>query len=140
LACFCYNQTKAEEGDMNHKAVSVLRWIARTWSHLMAVLIIFIAIGEGIQDGFSSMLHLTIRESLLMAAFVIVTAGLILGWKWERLAGLMITLGMLAFYVLDFLFAGHFPKGGLFLIIAFPGLLYLYLSFLKPEQTQIGTS
>jgi hypothetical protein len=125
---------------MNQKAVSILRWIARTWSYLMAILIIFIAIGESTQDGFSAILHLTMRESMLMAAFVIVTAGLILGWKWERLAGFMITLGMLAFYLLDFLFAGHFPKGGLFLIIAFPGLLYLVLSYIKPEQTQAGTS
>jgi len=57
-------------------------------------------------------------------AFVIVFVGLVLAWRWEILGGSLIVLGMAAFYLLDYLFSGSFPRGLVFLLIASPGVLF----------------
>jgi len=110
---------------MNTKTRKILRWIARIWAALMAAMILFIFIGNAAADGIGPIFHLTFRETLMMVAFLIVFAGLILAWKWERLGGWMIIGGMAAFYILDFAFSGDFPRGPFFLIIALPGILFL---------------
>lgn len=114
---------------MKPKIRKVIRWIARFWAALMAAFILFMAIGDVAIDRSGQILHLTFRESLMMAVFVIVFLGLILAWKWERLGGWMIVLGMAAFYILDFSFSGDFPRGPFFLIIAFPGFLFLICAY-----------
>jgi hypothetical protein len=42
------------------------------------------------------------------------------------LDGSLIVGGMVAFYLLDFLFSGTFPGGPFLLVIFLPGLLYIY--------------
>ena len=86
---------------MNPKTRKIIRWIARIWAALMAAFILFMFIGDAVMDGIGPIFHLTFRESLMMAAFVIVFVGLILAWKWERLGSWMIIGGMAAFYILD---------------------------------------
>ena len=108
------------------KTVWVVRWIARISSALTAALILLIFIGEGLAEGFEPILHLTVRETAMMAAFVAVWLGLLLGWKWELYGGLLTVCGVAAFYLLDYLFSGTFPRGPFFLIFASPGLLFLY--------------
>jgi hypothetical protein len=61
----------------------------------------------------------------MMIAFFAVWLGLVLGWKWELLGGALAVGGLVAFYLLDFLFSGTFPRGPFFLIIASPGVLFL---------------
>ncbi len=121
---------------MNKKLTNIIRWIARIWAALMAAFILFM-VGRGCRYGMGlgPIFHLTFRESLMMAAFIIVFVGLILAWKWERLGGWMIIGGMAAFYILDFAFSGDFPSGPFFLIIAFPGILFLisYYTSYKSE-------
>jgi len=72
---------------MNPKTRKIIRWIARIWAAFMAAMILFIFIGNAAVDGIGPIFHLTFRESLMMAAFVIVFVGLILAWKWECLGG-----------------------------------------------------
>ncbi len=110
---------------MNTKMRNTLRWFARIWAALMAAMILFIFVGDAAVDGIGPIFHLTYRETVMMAAFLIVFVGLILAWKWERLGGWMIVGGMLAFYLLDLAFSGTFPRGATFLIIALPGILFL---------------
>jgi len=105
--------------------VRVLRWVARVTALVMVVFILLMFIGEGIADGFEGLLTLTLREGLLMAAFVVVFLGLLLGWRWEVLGGVLVIGGTAAFYWLDFAYSGTLPRGPYFLLIAFPGLLYL---------------
>jgi hypothetical protein len=76
----------------------------------MAAMILFIFIGNAAVDGIGPIFHLTFRESLMMAAFVIVFGGLGLAWKWECLGGWMTVGGMLAFYLSDYIFSGDFPQ------------------------------
>jgi hypothetical protein len=109
-----------------NRAVTVVRWIARVFSGIMAALILVISVGEALTEGYEPILHLTVRETVMMVAFVVVWLGLLLGWKWELTGGLLTVCGMAAFYLVDYLFSGTFPRGPFFFIIAFPGLLFLY--------------
>ena len=110
---------------MNKKLTKIIRWIARIWAALMAAFILFMAVGDAAMEGPGPIFHLPFRESLMMVSFIIVFGGLILAWKWEKLGGWMIVSGMGAFYILDYAFSGDFPRGPFFLIIAFPGILFL---------------
>jgi len=108
------------------KAVRVVRWIARISSGLTAALILLIFIGEGLAEGFEPILYLSVRETAMMVAFVTVWVGLLLGWKWELYGGLLTVCGVVAFYLLDYLFSDTLPRGPFFLIFASPSLLFLY--------------
>ena len=67
----------------------------------------------------------------MMAVFVVVFLGLILGWKWEKLGGWLVVGGMALFYLLDFAFSSTFPRGPSFALIALPGLLFLLAGYSK---------
>jgi hypothetical protein len=108
------------------KAVPVVRWIARVSSGFTAALILLIFVGEGLTEGFEPILHLSVRETVMMIAFAAVWLGLLLSWKWELFGGLLTICGMAAFYLLDYLFSGTLPRGPFFLIFASPSLLFLY--------------
>lgn len=108
------------------QTVNIVRWIARISAGLTAGLILIIFVGEGISEGFEPLLHLTTRETLMMVAFVAVWLGLVLGWRWELYGALLTIGGLIAFYLLDYLFSGTFPRGPFFFIFAAPSLLFLY--------------
>jgi hypothetical protein len=123
-----------------NKGLRVVRWIARISAGVMAALILLIFVGEALAEGFEPILHMTIRESAMMAAFFAVWLGLLLGWKWELYDGLLTICAVAAFYLLDYLFPGTPPRGPLFLIFATPGLLFIYYEWLtrKKPRTEIA--
>jgi hypothetical protein len=82
-------------------------------------------VGNAITDGVEPLLRLTLRESLMMAAFFVIWLGLILAWWREILGGALTVGGTIAFYLLDLGFSGTLPRGGIFLLIAAPGMLFL---------------
>ena len=106
--------------------LQVVRWIARVSSGFSAALILLFFIGEGLTKGFEPLLHMSVRESLMVVAFVAVWLGLLLGWKWELYGGLLTACGVAAFYLVDYLFTDTFPRVPYFLIFASPCLLFLY--------------
>jgi hypothetical protein len=110
----------------NRKVVRVVRWTARISAGLAAALILLFFIGEGLAEGFEPILHLTARETAMMVAFAAVWLGLVLGWKWELVGGLLTICGTAAFYLLDYAFSDTFPRGPFFLLFASPGLLFIY--------------
>lgn len=116
---------------MKPKTIQLIRKIARIWAAVMAGMILLAFIANGFNDGIEPIFHLTLRETLMMAAFVITWLGLILGWKWEKLGGFLIIAAMLVFYLFDFLFSGSFPRGPIFLLIALPGFLFLICGYYK---------
>jgi len=115
------------------ETVQIIRWITRVGALIAAGLILLIFIGEGIRDGFGPLLNLTLRESLMMGAFFAVWLGLLVGWKWELLGGSLTICGLIAFYLLDFLFSGTFPRGPYFLLFSSPGFFFLYVGLLARE-------
>jgi len=111
------------------KTVRVVRWIARISSGITAALILLIFIGEGLTEGFESLLHMSVRETLMMVAFVALWLGLLLGWKWELYGGLFTICGVTAFYLVDYLFSGTLLRLPFPVIVASPSLLFLYCGF-----------
>ncbi|MCJ7716311.1 MAG: hypothetical protein MUO54_07305 [Anaerolineales bacterium] len=119
---------------MSPKHTNIIRWIARVWAALMVVFMLFMFIAHIVQDGIGPALNFSIRDSLMMVSLVTSVFGLALGWKWERLGGIFTLIGMVAFYLIDYSFSGSFPRGPVFLIIAFPGVLYLLSSLKRSEE------
>jgi hypothetical protein len=108
------------------KTIQIIRWVARISAAIAAGLILLLFVGEVIADGIGPLLRLSPREALMMVAFFAVWLGLILGWRWELLGGSLTVMGLIAFYLLDFLFSGTFPRGPYFLLFASPSVLFLY--------------
>lgn len=119
---------------MNAKTAQIIRWTSRILAALMAALILLIFIGEAVADGLGPFSDLTLREQLMMVAFFTAFLGLILGWLREKLGGWLVVGGLAAFYLLDLVFSGTFPRGVTFLMIVLPGLLYLFSGYSKLES------
>jgi len=105
--------------------LEVMRWVARVMATLSALLILFIFVGSAIEDGIGGLSHLPLRDRLMVVAFGAVWLGLVLGWKWEMLSGLLIVIGTFAFYLIFYLFSGGYPHGTIFWFFAIPGVIYL---------------
>ena len=118
----------------------VIRLIARISAGFSAALILLFFIGEGLTGGFEPLLHMSIRETLMMVAFVAVWLGLLLGWKCELYGGLLTACGVAAFYLVDYLFTGTIPKVLFPVIIASPGLLFLYCGFQARKKPGINNA
>jgi len=114
---------------MNPKTRKIIRSIARIWSGLMVAFMLFMFIAHIIEDGIGPVIDFSVRDALMMISMICSVIGLGLAWKWERLGGWMTVGGMLAFYLFDYIFSGDFPRGPVFLIIAFPGILFLILTY-----------
>jgi len=110
----------------HRKLVRILRWIARILASIMAAMILLFFVGETLGEGVQSLSHMTVREIVLMFTFFALWLGLLLGWKWELLGGLLTLCAIIVFYALNILFAGIFPKGPFFIASAFPSLIFLY--------------
>ena len=77
------------------KVIAVLRWIARIMGTLLLLLIVTVAIGEGLPNTLAQPLDV----NLLFAAMLTMIVGLIVAWKWEGVGGLLI-LGGFAFFAI----------------------------------------
>lgn len=122
---------------VDSKSVCILRWTARILASVMAALILLIFVGETLGDGVPSLFHMTVREILMMFSFFALWLGLLLGWKWELLGGLLTLCAVVVFYVLNFFITGTFPGGPFFLILAFPSLLFLYCGWQNRKRTNV---
>jgi len=116
---------------MNQKIIQIVRWVARVLAALMAAFIAFMFAGNAVTDGIGPLFKMTLRELLMMAAFVAVFLGLILGWKREKLGGWLVVVGMVLFYMFDFAFSGNIPRGPFFALIALPGILFMLAGYSK---------
>ena len=120
--------------------LQVVRWVARISAGFSALLILLFFIGEGLSGGFEPLLHMSVRDTLMMVAFVALWLGLLLGWKWELYGGLLTVCGVAAFYLVDYFFTGTLPGVLLPLIFALPGLLFLYCGFQTRKKPGINST
>jgi len=121
---------------MNPQTRKIIRWIARIWAALMVAFMLFMFIAHIVEDGIGPLVGFTIRDAFMIVSMFGSIIGLGLAWKWERLGGWMTAGGMLAFYLFDYIFSGDFPRGPTFLIIAFPGILFLILAYAGKKTDQ----
>ena len=70
--------------------ITVFCWGTRLLGTLLLVLILTIAIGEGVPNPF----HASLRENLLGLALIIMIKGQIVAWKREGIGGILILSGL----------------------------------------------
>lgn len=97
--------------------VTVLCWTARIIGVALLILITAIAIGEGGPNPFTALL----RENLLGLAFLTMTLGLLVGWKWEGIGGLLIVGGFALFAIVN----RPFRINAVIVMWVVTGLMYL---------------
>lgn len=108
-------------------AATVLRWTARILSLAVIGLLLAFMIGEGFRFWRFTPKELTL--SLFFTFAVII--GILLGWRWELLGGLVTIGGLVGFYGVHFLQVGFFPRGHAFLLFALPGFLFVLASVVQ---------
>ncbi len=97
-----------------------VRWVARMTGLLIAMLVLGIAVGHGVNlQAFAGI------ELAMLAALAAAVAGMLLLWKWEGSGGLLVLAGTVAFYALNLAAAGKFPGGWVFPLCFVPGVLGL---------------
>ena len=102
------------------KLIWILRWLARITGLGLVALILLFAIGEGFD-----LRKLTLTTGLMSVAFLAAIVGMLLLWHWEVTGGLMVVLGMLLFYVINFATTGKWPSGLVLPSCFLPGILAL---------------
>lgn len=109
---------------MNHNnksVVTVLRWVARIASLASLGFVLFFLIGERFNPA-----DVRLREWPLFACFPLgVCAGIAVGWRKEKLGGLVTLASLLGFYAVEFLLSGRLAGGPWPALVAAPGALFL---------------
>lgn len=98
----------------------LVRSIARMVSFALLILVVMVIVGQGLPDvrAFSR------GEIVSAIMFVIMLAGLIVGW-WRELAGAALIIGgFLAFLASEYAVSGDMGMGGIFMLFPFAGALF----------------
>jgi hypothetical protein len=104
------------------RAVPWLRWSARLTGLATIGLMTALMIGGGFDPA-----RLKVREWILAAFFPLgLVFGLILGWRQEKLGGLISLGSLVGFYVVSLVLAPGLHKGLAVVILAVPGLLFVF--------------
>jgi hypothetical protein len=99
----------------------LVRSIARMVSFALLILVVMVIVGEGVPDvgAFSR------GEIVSAIMFVIMSAGLVVGW-WRELAGALLILGgFLAFIASEYAVSGDMGMSPIFMLYPFSGSLFL---------------
>ncbi|MDD2732127.1 MAG: hypothetical protein PHI53_02945 [Candidatus Pacebacteria bacterium] len=111
---------------MEIKSLELIKWIARITGTLMLLFITPFYFGYDLPIPNSS---LSFYENLRLIITPIMLIGLIIGWKWERIAGYMICIPIGISLLLALIMMGN--PGPIVLLLTIPGALYLYYGYNK---------
>lgn len=100
------------------------RWTARVLGVLFVLLVITLAVGEGMPNPFTQ--PVGVQMGFLMLAIML--AGMLAGWIWEVAGGIVSLAGWLGFVVVVNILQ---HTTGVVVGMALPGLLYLASAYLR---------
>lgn len=103
------------------KANSIINLAAKALSVLSCSIIMLFIIGEFDWDFQIGAAHL-LRLMFFPAGILL---GLAIGWFKPSIGGVVCLLSLSAFYLLDYVDYGRFPKGWAFIAFSSPGFLFL---------------
>jgi hypothetical protein len=106
---------------------SILKWTARIASIFVILMVLVMFIGEG---GFNPF-KLTTTELIMMIFFWGTVAGLAVAWRWQLTGGLISIACMMAFYAIEKIATGGFPRGWAFMVVVSPAIIFLVSHFLS---------
>jgi hypothetical protein len=132
--------TKSERGRC--PTTLALRWVGRSlglaaFAFVAWFLIAHVVAGEG-----PNPLKMTAIELALFTAFFAAVAGMVVGWRWEVIGGVLVVGGMLLFFLIDWLADGSWPRGWVLWSLPLPGVLYLVAACLEAcaaRQRKVAT-
>ena len=96
-------------------------WVAR----VMAAVLLLITGGILYGNGLPNPLELTGIELLLFGAFFLMMLGAALGWRFERLGGVLLLLSFGFFWAMNAMATRRFPISVVFAMFGVAGVLYL---------------
>ena len=114
----------------------LLHWGARVLSLVVLGFVLLVFIGEG---SFNP-LTISARDAVMMFFFLTTCIGLIVAWHSEVVGGTLSILSMTLFYVVNWLFAGHFPRGWAFAAIVLPAFLFLLCHLIHTNKYHRGVA
>jgi len=108
------------------KSLENIKWMARITATIMFLFTFPFYIGYGLPFPNSS---LSLIENIHLIVMPIILIGLIVGWKWEKIAGYMICIPIFLKLLLAFIFLEN--PGPIIILLAIPGSLYLIYGYKK---------
>lgn len=105
----------------NHWLPIGLRWTARITGLALSALVAIFALGYG---GLPNLLEQPVPVQIEFAGMLMMLAGFLTAWRWEKLGGILATCGFAAFFTTEMVTNGS-PPGGLIPLFAIPGVLFL---------------
>ena len=108
------------DSDRRHRLTLAVRWTARAWAIATISVVLVLAVGEGVYPA-------TLTEWIGLLLYPGgVCLGLILAWWREGLGGTITVGSLVAFYAFYTATSGTPPRGWAWLVLAFPGFLFLW--------------
>jgi hypothetical protein len=113
---------------MNQRKLNIIKWIARIFSLLILIVGVPLYCGYGNPLPFASSEY-NFFDNLWRAVFPLMFVGLILGWKYEKIGGYLIIIGILTRFIVSIIVEeGISPHLVIPLIV---GILYLIVGYKK---------
>lgn len=112
-----------------------VRWTARILASLLAALVVVFFVGESFfypGEGPPNPFKQPPEVQLEFAAMLAIWIGMIVGWKWESIASLLIIGGMATFHIIE----GKLWLNWTFGLFDLTGILFLLCWFLKKLQKE----
>lgn len=119
-----------------NRAVTIIRWIARSWSILSIAFLLLMFIGETFFTSGESN-PITFRDMVGLIFFPFgLCIGLIIAWKWEELGGMIAIGSTIGFHVTMLISSGSLDINPFIEGTAAPGLLFLICWLLSRGQLE----
>jgi len=119
-----------------HLTANVVRWAARALGTFIAGMLLLFMIGEHYNP-----FVMQLREALHTLFMPVgVVVGLLLAWRWERLGGVVATVGRVGWYIFETVVSGRLLTAWYFALIALTGLLFLLAALLRQRAAAPATA
>lgn len=120
-----------------HGAALGTRWAARLWSLATLAFVGLFFVASLLSEGF----HPRGAEFLLFLCYPVgLLVGLVIAWWNELVGGVAAVTSLVGFYAIHALVAGGLPGGPYFLLLAFPGVLFIVAALLGKERLGDSTA
>ena len=121
--------------------LTVIRWTARILGLALVAPVVLFAVWAIGQDGFGAFTR-PLHENLIEVALWVMTIGVLTGWKWEGIGGLLTLGGVAVLGMADYQFVPNIQV----VVGTFVGLLYLVCWWrtsrnvldAEPEEVELG--
>lgn len=125
---------------MNRKyLLAAVRWTARILGSLLVILVLTIAVGEGFfypGEGLPNPFEQPLPTQIKFAGMLAILIGMLVGWKWEGIAAVLILGGGMAFHI----FEGWLWATWVFGLVDLIGVLFLLCWWLRRlQKSTVGT-